>query len=182
MLDMVIERLHIDGDKPVNRALYSPDSSMLAVMTAFDVDESGCRLLLYSRSPVWQLQDSLSFSNKGEKESIFTHLLNRETHYNSQFTVAPSVSFSPDSRRLVIAENGKFFVLDVDGSISLRNRLAERCFSSSEDSPSFSSALFSPDGRTLAVSYASNVSEHHQLTVDLKLTHFCFSLNKGVLL
>lgn len=80
LLDTVIERLHIEGDKPVNQALYSPDSSMLAVMTAFDADGSRCRVLLYSRSPAWQIQDSLSFSNKGEKENMLTHLLTHWTH------------------------------------------------------------------------------------------------------
>jgi WD40 repeat protein len=102
--------------------------------------------------------------------------------HHSPFTVAPSFSFSPDSKSLVIAENGKFSVFDLEASISLRNRLAERYQSSSGDSPSFSSALFSPDGKTLAVSYASNVSKHHQLTVHHRLTRFCFCLNEGVLL
>jgi hypothetical protein len=82
----------------------------------------------------------------------------------------------------VIAENRKFSVFDLDASISLHNQLTERSLSSSEDYSSLSLALFSPDGKTLAVSYASNVSEHHQLTVHRKLTRFCFSLNEGVLL
>jgi hypothetical protein len=77
MVDTVVERLHIEGDKLVHQALYSPNSSMLAVMTAFDADGSGSRVLLYSRSPVWQLQDSLSFSNEGENESVLAHLLTR---------------------------------------------------------------------------------------------------------
>lgn len=82
----------------------------------------------------------------------------------------------------MIAENGKFSVFDLEASISLRNRLAERYLSSSDDPLSFSSALFSPEGKTLAVSYASNVSEHHQLTVHRRLTRFCFCLNEGILL
>lgn len=77
MVDTAIDQLHIEGKKPVHQALYSPDSSMLAVMTAFDAGESGSRVLLYSRSPMWELQDSLSFANEGEKESVLDHLLTR---------------------------------------------------------------------------------------------------------
>jgi hypothetical protein len=58
----------------------------------------------------------------------------------------------------VITEDGTFSVFDLAASSPLRNRLVERSFPPSDDPLPRASALFSPDGRTLAVSYGSSVS------------------------
>lgn len=70
--DMVIERLHVEDSPPVHQALYSHDSSILAVTTATEADAPECRVSLYSRvhgSQAWQPRDSLSLSNKGAKDT-----------------------------------------------------------------------------------------------------------------
>jgi WD40 repeat protein len=75
MAGTVIERLHIEGDPPVHQALYSPDSSILAVTTATKAAGPEFRVSLYSRlsgSQAWQLRESRSLSNKGEKEMVLS--------------------------------------------------------------------------------------------------------------
>jgi hypothetical protein len=69
---MAIERLRIEYNPPVHQAIYSHDSSILAVATATEADVPEFGVSLYSRvhgSQAWQLRDSLSLANKGEKDT-----------------------------------------------------------------------------------------------------------------
>jgi hypothetical protein len=72
MAGTVVERLHIKDNLTVHEALYSQDSSILAVTTATEADAPEFGVSLYSRvygSQAWQLRESLSLSKKGEKET-----------------------------------------------------------------------------------------------------------------
>lgn len=70
----------------------------------------------------------------------------------------PSIAFSPTSQHLVVTENHKFTVFAVGEAKSSIDTVTKTLRSSAEASPSISCALFSPDGDTLAVPFASTVS------------------------